>query len=72
MFFLFAESMAGTSKQFLFQLGMDWWMFYFGAVDSIFRFNTDESAAACRVAKQVGAVAGSDERGDTGKRAETL
>ena len=67
MFFLFTEPVAGACKQFLFQLGIDLCMFYSGAVDIMFRFNTDESAAACRVAEQVGAVAGSDERGNTGE-----
>ena len=40
-----------TCKQFLFQLGVDLWMFNSGTVNIMFRFNADESAAACRIAQ---------------------
>ena len=51
MFFLLVEPVTGTCKQFLFQLGVDLWMFNSGTVNIMFRFNADESAAACRIAQ---------------------
>ena len=66
MFFLFTEPVTGACKQFLFQLGLDLRMLYFGAVYIVLHFNTDESAATRRVTEQVGTVTCSDERSDTG------
>lgn len=72
LFFLFAEPMSDAGKQFRFQLCIDLRMVHTGAIDVMFHFDADKSAATCRVVKQVGAVARADKRSYAGECTEVF